>query len=69
MLTFRPDTSFPFLAIARRHNVSYQSVLTIAEGIEDGSIHVGKFVGGTMGDIKGAVEAERERRKLVKTGL
>lgn len=36
MTTFRPDTSFPFLKIAREFGTNYATVLRIAEAIEAG---------------------------------
>jgi hypothetical protein len=34
MTTFRPDTSFPFLKIAREHGVPYERVLKIADQLD-----------------------------------
>ena len=34
MVTFRPDTSFPFLALARRAGVDYGHLLRISEQIK-----------------------------------
>lgn len=33
-MQFRPDTSFPYLAISRAHNVDYGLVLNVVEKLE-----------------------------------
>lgn len=63
MTDFRPDTSFPFLAIARRFDIPYDSVLMVAEAIERGQIW--HCTGAAMAAIRDAVESERERRLLM----
>jgi predicted regulator of amino acid metabolism with ACT domain len=41
MITFRKDTSFPFLKIARESGVSYRKVLRIAEAMTtDGDLSI-----------------------------
>ncbi len=34
MTTFRPDTSFPYLALAQRYGIAYSLVLTISDMVE-----------------------------------
>lgn len=60
MTVFRPDTSFPFLAIARKHSVSYASVLKLAERDEWWNISSELRI-----DVQRAVEAEQRRREEV----
>jgi hypothetical protein len=64
-MIFRPDTSFPFLKIAREAGVPYAKVLHIADVIGSGAIPSGP----TARDplvllIVKAVAAESERREL-----
>lgn len=64
---FRPDTSFPFLAIARRRNVRYSTVLHYADMIEAGyvaGVNIWTPNHDLFEEVGLAVEAERERRRL-----
>lgn len=63
MIHFRPDTTFPFLAIARQWGVPYGKVLEIAERVEC----FGRPVTGDIltARVAEAVFRERSRRKLV----
>lgn len=61
-MTFRPDTSFPFLAVARRHGAAYEHVLMLASLVE-GSLFVAE--GPLASDVVAAVLAEAARRRVV----
>jgi hypothetical protein len=63
MTTFRPDTSFPYLAIARRLSIQYPVILQIADHIERGEhMREGHLV---WESVARAVEAEKKRRAAV----
>lgn len=63
MITFRPDTSFPFLKIARENGVPYDKVLAIADEIETHGL--GQWGGPLAILVDKAITAERERRAKV----
>lgn len=63
MTAFRPDTTFPFLKIAREAGVSYRYVLFIAEMIESGELWLTTHP--LFALVDDAVLAERRRRATV----
>lgn len=79
MVTFRPDTSFPFLALARKHGLDYGAVIRHAESWWQSFDHpevmppgvnrlpVAAFAGRITVDcdILDAVVAERRRRAKI----
>lgn len=64
MITFRKDTSFPFLRIARDFGASYDAVLFVADLIERGKEPIAATPGNAalIWAVEGAVCAEHERR-------
>lgn len=62
-MTFRPDTSFPFLAVARRHGAAYEHVLVLATLAEIGPLF--EPDGPLACDVVAAVLAEAARRRVV----
>ena len=73
MVTFRPDTSFPFLAIARRWRVPYADVIRYAEAWWQHFEGPDKSVPGNRGrpvefdnDVIDAVVKERRRRATIR---
>lgn len=76
-ITFRPDTSFPYLKIAREYGVDYGDVVRCAESWsrktkmhpqELASFHRLHDVDGLMDAIITAVDAEYDRRRDVRHG-
>lgn len=63
MTTFRPDTSFPFLKIARERDCDYRQVLVVAEMIERGDLWW--LATPTVAAIAAAVGAEAQRRATI----
>lgn len=63
MVTFRPDTSFPFLALARRCGVEYSFVLFLAGMIESGELWLTAHP--LVAAVDEAVTAERRRRATI----
>ena len=75
MVTFRPDTSFPYLALARQHGCAYSLVLTISDMVEKRYLRGGNqpglsalaaYVGGPrplVDAIFYTTQAEHERRQ------
>lgn len=64
-VTFRPNTSFPFLAIARRFDLPYATVLDFAERVE--LKQVSPYAGSQLqwvAAVRDAVASECERRRL-----
>ena len=67
-MTFRKDTSFPFLAVARRCGVPYEKVLRIADTMKFLPVsHVGYWAANDplIAAVVSAMDAEHERRKTV----
>lgn len=75
MTTFRPDTSFPFLAIARKYHAPYAEVLRAAEAIrhwEDigwWSVRYGYLAFEVREAILNAIQAEATRRDGITRGI
>lgn len=65
MTTFRPDTSFPFLALARKLDVPYAYVLWVADAIERGNTDEN---GRVSRHIHATMRAEAIRRSIVQNG-
>jgi len=64
-LTFRKDTSFPYLRIAREAGVPYSKVLRIADAYENGD-DVGDLDDPLLAIVVKAVNSEWARRRDVK---
>jgi hypothetical protein len=63
MISFRKDTSFPYLKIARENGVPYAKVLHIAGVIEGGAIPSGPTASDPLVKlIVAAAKAEQARR-------
>ena len=65
MTTFRKDTSFPYLALARQHGVLYGTVLRVAEQIENNEA-VAPHLSELAHLVSAAVMCEHHRRRSVK---
>ena len=61
MITFRPDTSFPYLALARRLDLSYAYILWVADEIERGNPGSGR----TTDNVRAVMNGEHVRRQIV----
>lgn len=61
-MQFRPDTSFPFLKIARAWGVDYGEVIRTAEHFWSGSYRITLHARSWLSDTQEAVFAERRRR-------
>jgi hypothetical protein len=61
MTVFRPDTSFPYLKIAREHGVDYGEVIRFVEAVSLGP-NTDAFWTQWMADAWLAAIAEHERR-------
>lgn len=68
MIHFRPDTSFPFLAVARRAGVPYERVLRFSEDarfMQIKELESLRRVSPLWDAVVNAMDAERDRRKAV----